>query len=236
MSFLGLVNWAGKFIPKRSQLIKRLIDISKLQVKIYSDGQMAEIKQEVDKVKAGLGTAVALAFPDLNKTFHVFTDASELGIAGLLIQYYGDGAKVIDLVGRTLRGSEVNFTVYRKEVLAILSSVTRWDELLSRKKFIIRADNKSASFSLDKDKVQAKSTVTITKTDNAMLNKIKEYDFDIAHIKGADNIGADYLSRFPLPHDHSDEFAEDETIICPNPDNYCVTTAILSISYLIPSI
>lgn len=223
LSFIGVVNWVGKFLPNRHLLLAPLFDILKVaeqtQARRFTTEAMSNVKSLVQLVKDRLSTAVALAFPDLNRKFHVFTDASEIGISGALVQYEGNDPRVVDVFSRSLRPNEIKYTVFRKEILAILTAVTRWDRLLSNRKFFLRTDNKAATHSVTPQSIKSsKSNSTTTKVDECFLSKIHEYQFWVAHVSGVDNKLADYLSRYPQSVDDNADYDGDPVVVKPEAD------------------
>src|SRR6185437_4769936 len=66
-----------------------------------------------------------LAYPDFNKPFHIATDASNVGVGGVLYQpdeYGGDITcdNIVAVVSKKLSGSQLNYPAYKKELLAIV--------------------------------------------------------------------------------------------------------------------
>ena len=107
-SFMGMCNYYRRFVPMYSQVAHRLFEVyktktagknphiyvsEKLQHKypsatVYNskkhDGKAIEWTAEVDEaftlLKNELGSADALKFPDRNKGYHIYTDASDVAI------------------------------------------------------------------------------------------------------------------------------------------------------------
>lgn len=62
-----------------------------------------------------------------NKKFHVQADASDMGICGILFQINDDSHKrIISLVSRTLSQCELHYTTTKKELLAIVYTITKF--------------------------------------------------------------------------------------------------------------
>ena len=89
-------------------------------------------------------------------------------------------------------------SIYEKEMLAIVKSIRKWRPYLLGKPFTIRTDQKSLKYLLE----QRITTPAQTRS----LPKILGYDYEIEYKKGAENQGADSLSRMveflaiSLPH------------------------------------
>ena len=72
-----------------------------------------------DKAKEMLQTEVKLAFPDFNKPFHLYTDASDIQLGATLVQ---DG-KPLRFHTRKLNGPQTSYTVGEKELLGIVEGL-----------------------------------------------------------------------------------------------------------------
>ena len=83
-----------------------------------------------------------------------------------------------------------------KETFAIFTCLMKWEHHLRDVKFTLMTDHKNITL-LNKHPSQKVMRWKLA---------IQEYDFDIIHIPGKDNIVADGLSRFcSFPHDTEEE-------------------------------
>ncbi|KAG0429205.1 Retrovirus-related Pol polyprotein from transposon, partial [Dictyocoela muelleri] len=121
-----------------------------------------------------------LNFPDLNKNFELYCDASESGKGAVLFQE----GKLISLFSSTYKGSEKNYSIAEKEMLAILKAFQKFKHLLFNAKTTILTDNKNIV-----------TPGCLTKRMNRWKLTLQEYDHEIKHIEGKKNIEADLLSR-----------------------------------------
>ena len=121
-------------------------------------------------------------------SFKLQTDASELGISGILYQMDDAGdARMVSVVSRVLSKFERQYTVTEKELLAIIYSLLKFRRFLLGSKFDIVTDHKALTFLLN------------TPYHNARLTRwilfAQEYDFNITHCRGSDNVVANFFSR-----------------------------------------
>ena len=73
-------------------------------------------EDELNTLKAALTSSPVLAFPDMHKGFILTCDASRSGLGFILGQLDGNKKeRVIELGGRSLHGSEKNFSVSELE-------------------------------------------------------------------------------------------------------------------------
>jgi mRNA-degrading endonuclease YafQ of YafQ-DinJ toxin-antitoxin module len=97
-----------------------------------------------------------------------------------------------------LKGAELNYHTTEKELLSIIHSLQKFRIYLLGHKFTIITDNKALTFIHKCYRGNARIT--------RWLLSIQEYDFDIIHCKGRENVVADTLSWNPSDstiQDHS---------------------------------
>ena len=75
--------------------------------------------------------------PGLRQTLGVYTDASELGYGGAILQ---EGKPVIFFT-RKYQGAEVNYSNIEKELLALIRILTENRTLLYRQRLIVYTDH-----------------------------------------------------------------------------------------------
>ena len=85
--------------------------------------------------------------------------------------------------------SKRSWSVYAKEMLAIVEAIRIWRPYLLGRKFIIRTDQKSLKYLLEQ---------RITTLDQQQwVAKLLGYDYEIQYRPGRENTAADALSRKP---------------------------------------
>ncbi len=89
-------------------------------------------------------------FPDKERPFYVQTDASMYCAGGRLYQKDDKGnEKLIAAVSRTFTKTEQNYTIYKKEALALLYTLRSMDYYIQfATKLIILVDSKALTFSV----------------------------------------------------------------------------------------
>ena len=139
-------------------------------------------------LKRNFTQSVTLHHYMLDKKFFVQTNASDLGISGILYKVDLEGdPRIISLVSRVLTHYETRYTTKEKELLAIIYSILKFRYYLIGSQFGIKTDHKSLTFLLT------------SPFNRSWLMRwilaLQEYDFVIRHCKGTDNVVDDFFSR-----------------------------------------
>ena len=191
-SFLGLISQFRDHVPNFAELtapchdmIQGYVRASKMPLE-WND----ELNDNFIKLKAAVANCTKLYFIDDKLPIFLHTDASVIGIGSYLFQLK-DGKRIpIRFVNKLLNKTERNWNIVEKEMYSIFFSFMKLEHLLRDTHFTLRTDSKILShMNVDhKEKVKRWKIA------------IQQYDFDVEHISGKDNIEADALSRLtPLP-------------------------------------
>ena len=83
-----------------------------------------------------------MQFPDYNKEFFLFTDASDHGAGAVLTQMDKNGFyRPIEFAGRIFNKPELNYTVTDREMLGVIYGIKKFRHYLQDKKFTIYTDH-----------------------------------------------------------------------------------------------
>jgi transposase InsO family protein len=147
-----------------------------------------EISQFKSIVKTICDNAMTY-YPDKNKPFYVQTDASLYCAGGRLFQKDDDNNEMlIAAVSRTFTKTERNYTIYKKEALALLYTLRAFDYFLKfAPKLILLVDAKALIYIR-----LAKEGAPILLRFSLELSK---YEADLIHVPGEQNEISDLLSR-----------------------------------------
>lgn len=77
-------------------------------------------------MKRELESAILLYHPDPKLSWHVESDASDNGIAGILFQIKDGERKIVSCTSRLLLERERRYGIFEKEVLAALWVIQKW--------------------------------------------------------------------------------------------------------------
>ena len=201
-SFLGMINFYCRFVPNLSSLLaplnRLLQDI--VQWDWFEDGAHA-----FAPIKKHLSASPVLTHNRNDLLLVLEVNASPYGIGGCLFHLLEDGQKKpIYIVSRSLLPAEKNYSQIDREALAIVLAVRRLRQFLYDRHFVLRTDHKPLLCILG-EHVGLANTVAACLQRWAVIPAT--YDYTIQHIKGSENIVADFLSRLPEPISSKDEVA-----------------------------
>jgi hypothetical protein len=113
-SFLGKINYYAKFMPGLSKAARPLAKLTGTKV-AFQWGK--EQQQAFQELKGMIIQDVVLAFPDVNKPYHITTDASDYAIGAVLAQEDEQTGvhRPIMYLSKSLDDTQSRFSVTEKE-------------------------------------------------------------------------------------------------------------------------
>ena len=139
-SFLGLVNYYGKFVPNLSTLLHPLNHLLKADVKWRWTPACA---QAFSRAKAELASARVLTHYDPQLPLNMAADASAYGVGAVLSHTFPDGSeRPIAFASRSLTPSERNYVQIKKEALTLIVGVKKFHQYLYGRRFTLVTDHK----------------------------------------------------------------------------------------------
>ncbi|CAM8977654.1 unnamed protein product [Rhodiola kirilowii] len=135
-SFHGLAGFYRRFVKDFSTIAAPLNELTKKGVIFKWDESQENAFLELKK---RLTEAPLLVLPDFAKTFEIECDASGIGIGGVLMQE----RKPVAYFSEKLSGAQLNYSVYDKELYALVRALETWQHYLWPKEFVIHSDHEA---------------------------------------------------------------------------------------------
>ena len=187
MRFLGMAGYYRKFCSNFSTIAEPLTNLLRKRNQFIWNERC---QQSFDKLKAVLINVPVLKAPNFNCRFKLAVDASDIGAGSVLLQ---EGENGIDhpvcYFSKKFNKSQMNYSTIEKECLSLILAVQHFEVYLtsSSMPIVVYSDHNPLTF------------INKMKNNNQRLMRwclmLQEYNIDIKHIKGKDNIIADTLSR-----------------------------------------
>ena len=193
-SFLGMVNYYGKFSPNLATTLAPLYELLR-QTKAWTWGSLQ--RKAFQKVKGLLKSNKVLTHFDDQLPLLLECDASPYGVGAVLSHHLPNGSeKPVAFASRTLSKAETNYSHLDKEALAIIYGIKKYHQYLYGRHFEIKTDHKPLTHIFNEAK--AIPTMASGRIQRWAL-LLSAYDYTIHYKQGKTNANADALSRLPVP-------------------------------------
>lgn len=187
--FLGLAGYFRKFVKNFAQIAYPLSKLLKKD-SVWEWGQSQE-KAFEDLKNRLTGRPILSIYNPLAET-EVHTDASKVGVGGILLQRSSDGVfRPIAYYSRQTSPEEKNFHSYELETLAVICSLRKFRVYLLGKEFKIVTDCSALRSTFSKRDL-------IPRIARWWL-QLQEFDCSIEYRAGSRMAHVDALSRNPVP-------------------------------------
>ena len=193
--FVGAVNYYKEMWPSRAHILAPLTEkTGNNQPKnskrfVWTD----EMDKAFKKIKSLMAADILIAYPDHNKPFEIYTDASDLQMGGVIIQE----GRPVAFFSKKLNGAQKNYSTMEKEMLAIVMTLKEFRTMLYGAKISVYTDHRNLTFNeLNTQRVQRWRAY------------VEEFAPKLLYIPGEENILADTFSRIPRGDETSAEAVE----------------------------
>ena len=192
VSFLGAVQYYGRFLPQLSTLIEPLNRLRTSKEWIFGE----EEKKCYNQLKDLLASDSVLTFYDPKLPLRVDCDASSYGIGAVLSHIDDNGVdRPIEFISRTLTSAERKYSQIEKEALGIVWSIKRFHRYLYARPFELYTDHKPLELIFHPSKlIPDMGTSRIQRW--ALV--LSHYQYTIKYRSTDKHSNADLCSRYPL--------------------------------------
>ena len=186
-TLLGMSGFYRRFIPNFAKIAKPLTELTK---KNRAFRWTEECQNAFETLRTALTQAPVLAFPDINKPYKLYTDASNYAIGAALVQESAFGERVIQYLSHQLNETQQRWPIIEKEAYAIVYSIQKFRPYLLGSQFTVMTDHRPLKYLFS-------SPFSASPKIQRWAILLSEYGCDIHFISGAKNRVADGLSRLP---------------------------------------
>ena len=190
--FLGLIGYYRQFVPRFADVARPLTNLTRLDQPFeWSD----KCQTSCELLKEALIKEPILRFPDPNKPYTLYTDASKYAWSCVLTQQYThniDNKQVVvnhpmTYISGLFKGSQLNWVALTKEAYAIYMSIKKLTYYLEDAEITLRSDHLPLKRFLQRN--------TLKKKVNNWAVEIFPFKITFEYIKGIKNTLADTMSR-----------------------------------------
>ena len=206
-SFLGLLNYYGKFMPNLATILHPLNTLLQHGRKWKWTPECAKAFQ---LAKDTLTTSQVLVHYNPALPMKMAADASAYGVGAVISHVLPDGSeRPIAFASRTLSSSERNYAQIEKEALALIFGVKKFHKYLYGRKFTLVTDHKPLITILGPKKgIPSLAAARLQRW--AIL--LSAYHYEIEFKSTHDHGNADGLSRLPLKKEEDTAYSTEPSI------------------------
>ncbi|XP_070005179.1 uncharacterized protein [Nicotiana sylvestris] len=183
-SFLGHAGFYRRFIKDFSKFSSPLCRLLEKDISFKFDNACLNA---FDELKIRLVTVPIIIAPDWKLPFELMCDASDIAIGAVLGQRKEKIFYSIHYASRTLNPAQMNYTITKKELLAVVWAFDKFRSYLVGTKVIVYTDHSAIRYLFAKKDAKPKLIRWVL--------LLHEFDLEIRDRKGTKNQVADNLSR-----------------------------------------
>ena len=189
-SFLGLITFVRQHVRHFADMTSGLEALKRTKGDVT---WTPELIKSFELVRHAIAHAPLLRFPDFNKPFYVATDASCLGIGGVLYQPDSPseditGDNIIAICSKKLNDTQRRYSTYKKELYAVIYCLRQFHAYIwGHHQLVIVTDHMPLTYIL--------TSATLAHSLQQWLDVILDYNFAIKHRPGVLHVLPDALSR-----------------------------------------
>jgi hypothetical protein len=182
-SFLGLANYFRRFCNRYGEKARPLTRLTRKDVPfVMGEAEVGAF----NALKRTLATAPVCIAPDFSRPMHVWPDACQSSVGGVITQDHGRGHQPIAFASHALSPAEANYPTIEREVLAILFALRTWRCYIEGVKTIVHTDHQPLTW--------LKGVKTPKPRLWGWLQEIEGYNVEVVYEPGKTHPG-DALSR-----------------------------------------
>lgn len=192
--FLGLCAYFRKHVEKFAEKAQSLYSLTRKNMPFLWD---ESCQMAFETLKRALITPPVLTYVRFNERLNLFCDASFSAIGSVLTNGIIPNDKPIAYFSKSLTDTQKRYSAIEKEMASIIISIQKFNYYLANRKFLLATDSLPI--------VHMFKSKNVSNRIHRWRFILLQYDFDIYHIKGKDNVAADALSRIEISNSDGDD-------------------------------
>lgn len=206
-SFLGLLNYYGRFIANLSTILHPLNSLLRHDAPWNWTKQC---KQAFQQAKEALVSSQVLTHYDSALPLVLAGDASAYGVGAVISHITSDGQEhPIAFASRTLSKAEQNYSQIEKEALSLVYGISKFHCYLYGRKFILETDHKPLTVIFGQKKgVPVMAAARLQR----WAIQLGAYSYEIRFRSTQAHANADALSRLPLSDAQPEGFSKEPSL------------------------
>ena len=184
--FLGMCQFYARFIPNYASLAAPLTDISCYSLPKFKRVWNETLESAFHRLRNNLLEANWLSLPDMNKEFMLDIDASGTAMGSVLYQP-SVSDRPVSFASKKFTTTQKKYSTTDREFCALHWAIKKFEHYLYGQHFIVNTDHKPLLGLL-----KGKSN---NKRQTRYQMYLQDFDFQLRHISGKNNVIADALSR-----------------------------------------
>lgn len=183
-SFIGIINYCRDFLPKLSEVLAPLTELTK---KAVSFNWREEHQVAFENAKDLVGESIELTVYEEGRPTKLQTDASLIGLGAVLLQKIEEKWMPVAVASRKLIEAEKNYPTHEREMLAIVWAVKQFRHYLEGIPFDVETDHHALRYVL--------SQPILSRRMARWVEELGNFDIQVEYLSGKKNNLADLLSR-----------------------------------------